>query len=185
MLSIVRFPLVLSLLAAIAALPAHAATPLEEFTLQTHTGTDFTVASLRGRWTLLSFGFTHCPDVCPATLATLARGKHDLADAAGAPLQVVFISVDPARDTPELLAGYVTYFDPEFLGVTGSHAQLDRLERQLGTTHRLIAAREGYQVQHAAALYLIDPQGRPRAQLSPPFRPAQIAERLAALREDS
>ena len=90
-----------------------------EFELINHHGQPFTEASLEGDWTLLFFGFTYCPDVCPTTMSFLAEVKENLVDTEAESTRVVMVSVDPARDTVEQLAQYVPYFHPEFLGVTG------------------------------------------------------------------
>ncbi|MBT8051264.1 MAG: SCO family protein [Gammaproteobacteria bacterium] len=119
---------------------------------------------LRGQWSMLFFGFTHCPDICPGTLfdlqqlqARLEKEGHSLAT------QVVFVSVDPERDTPDRLKNYVTYFSPEFIGVTGSHEQLLPLTRKLGIAYRISVHEDGaaeYTVDHSASVLLMDPQGR-------------------------
>ncbi|NNJ80535.1 MAG: SCO family protein [Xanthomonadales bacterium] len=119
---------------------------------------------LRGQWSMLFFGFTHCPDICPGTLfdlqqlqARLEKEGHSLAT------QVVFVSVDPERDTPDRLKNYVTYFSPEFIGVTGSHEQLLPLTRKLGIAYRISEHEDGvaeYTVDHSASVLLMDPQGR-------------------------
>ena len=84
--------------------------------LTKHDGTAFTNAGLNGKWTLMFFGYTHCPDICPTTMNVLAEAKKN---SAGDFPQVVFVTLDPERDTVDMLGGYVHYFDPEFTGVTG------------------------------------------------------------------
>jgi protein SCO1/2 len=90
-----------------------------EFALTNHFGKPFTAESLEGDWTLLFFGFTYCPDVCPTTMSFLAEVKDNLVGTEAASTRVVMVSVDPARDSVDQLAQYVPYFHPEFLGVTG------------------------------------------------------------------
>lgn len=150
--------------------------PLPEFSLQDQHGRPFTEAALHGHWSLVFPGFTHCPDICPATLAILDRA-HALLGSKGSGLQVVLLSVDPQRDTPEALARYLDFFNPAFVGVTGEQAQLQRLYKGLGVQHiRIPGTRGDYSVDHSAALLLVDPEGRLAGYFMPPFK----AERLAA-----
>ena len=123
---------------------------------------------MRGRWTFVFFGFVNCPDVCPTTLATLAAVRNSLADLAE-PYRprVVLVSVDPARDTPAVLAQYVLHFDPSFVGVTGSPAALDTLTRALGVAVIVgpADAAGNYSVDHTAAVFLVDPEAPRRGSL--------------------
>ncbi len=134
--------------------------PMPEMNLIDQAGQPFGVERLRGHWTFLFFGFTNCPDICPTTLATLAAVRSELADlpAAERPA-VVLVSVDPARDTPAMLARYVRHFDPSFTGVTGDAASIDALTRELGVAVMIgaPAADGSYTVDHTAAIFLIDP----------------------------
>ena len=134
---------------------------LPEFELLDHRGEPFTPQSFRGHWTLVFFGFTHCPDICPTTMAFLNRFIGELE---GLPEQedtrVVMVSVDPARDTPERLAEYVPYFNPEFTGVTGEFLDIHRLATALNTPFRKVPGEGGnYQVDHGANVALINPRG--------------------------
>lgn len=151
--------------------------PLPAFMLVAHDGTPFDVARLRGRWSVLFFGFTNCADVCPTTLAELASVHRRLRDLPAAQLpSVVMVSVDPKRDTPEKLARYVPYFDPAFLGVTGAPEALDRLTRALGVAVRIGPEVDGaYTVDHTAALFLVDPQARVVAVFPAPHAAETIA----------
>src|SRR5437867_2566133 len=108
--------------------------PLTAFALTDDKNRVFDLASLKGKWSFLFFGFTYCPDVCPTTLAVLARVRDNIAkNTVGAEdLQFVFVSVDPNRDTASKLGQYVEYFDTTFLGVTGDNAQIGNLASQLG-----------------------------------------------------
>jgi len=160
---------------------------LEPFELIDHNGAMYNRDRLRGRWTLLFFGFTHCPDICPATMAVMDSAV-DLASAEGLPadeLQVVLVSVDPARDDPEQLARYVRHFDEDFLGVTGSHEALGKLTSQLGAVYTRPGPDAGadYSVDHTAALFLIDPLARRVGVFSAPHSAPDIAERLVAIRD--
>lgn len=150
---------------------------LQPFELVDHTGNAFTNNELRGHWSFLFFGYTHCPDVCPTTLSVLNSVATRLREQNEA-IRYVFISVDPERDTPDKLGQFVSYFNADFIGVTGATEAIDRLTRQLG----VIAARveneadtENYLVDHTASILLIDPDGRFHALFSPPLKAADIA----------
>jgi protein SCO1/2 len=155
--------------------------PLPAFVLQGPKG-DFSNADLQGRWSFLFFGYTQCPDICPTALTLMREVKAALAVKAAAPpaptFQVVFVSVDPRRDTGELLGEYMAAFDPSFTGLRGDDAALAPLTRNLGVYYQRNDGTDTkrYTVDHSAAIYLIDPQGRLRAVFSPP----QEASKLAA-----
>jgi protein SCO1/2 len=149
-------------------------------------GQPFSEARLRGHWSLLFFGFTNCPDICPMTLSALAQARGALADAAaGTPLQVVFVSVDPVRDTPAQLAGYVRYFDPTFVGVGGTPEQVRGLTAQLGVAFMYgePGSDGGYTVDHSAAVFVIDPAGRFVGVLSAPHQPDALVSRFRGIAE--
>jgi protein SCO1/2 len=134
---------------------------------------------------LLFFGYTHCPDVCPGTLAALKKAQPQW-EAAAPDTQVVFFSVDPQRDTPEVLKGYVSYFDPKFVGVTAPREMLAGLARIFGIIYIRVAGSSGepndYLVDHSASIVLIDPQGRLAGVLSAPHTPEDIAKRYITIR---
>ncbi len=130
------------------------------FTLIDHKGESFTKESLKGQWTLLFFGFTHCPDICPTTLSFLAKLKQELATTEAADTQVVMVTVDPARDTPEVLAAYIPYFDPEFTGVTGDFIKILSFARSFNAPFRKVTAADGtYELDHSANVVLVNPRG--------------------------
>ena len=135
---------------------------LPAFELRDHNGQALTRASLNGKWNLIFFGFTHCPDVCPTSLQTLADMLRaiDGPDVASA-LRVVFVSVDPERDSAEILASYVGYFNPDFIGATADLDKLTPLTRSLGIMHAFRNKTEGnpvYDVEHSATIVLVNPQ---------------------------
>ncbi len=155
---------------------------LPEFLLEDHRGKAFTNESLRGQWSFIFFGYTHCPDVCPTTLALLNQVDEKLKKEKGIDLpQTIFISVDPERDTTEQLAAYVPYFNPDFIGVTGSLQQLQGLTTPLGIAFGQEGNEEGgvesddYEVFHSSRILLIDPEARLKALFSPPHDADQIA----------
>jgi len=160
---------------------------ITEFSLVDQSGQPFTLERLRGKWSFVFFGYTHCPDVCPTTLSALARVDELLRAQPGghAGVQTVFISVDPQRDTPQKLAQYVPYFNREFIGVTGRQDQIDRLARALGIVHLRTQedASGGYLVDHTASVLLINPEGKLRALFGVPHDPKLIAEDFAKIRK--
>jgi protein SCO1 len=159
--------------------------PLPPLALVDQDNRPFGADRLRGGWSFVFFGFTSCPDVCPVTMSALAQTRKLLADLPeGSRPQVVMISVDPERDTPERLAGYVEAFDPAFVGATGTKPAIDELAQRMGV---LAAIRpldgDNYTVDHTASVFLVDPNGALRALFSAPHTPKLIAEdyrRIAA-----
>ncbi len=147
-----------------------AATPLPEFSLVDQAGSVVTRDSFRDRWDLVFFGFTHCPDICPATLQILAVARNELAAAGQEPLpRIVLVSVDPERDTPELMGKYVDYFGDGNLGITGSLDEIRKLTSGLGIYFEKQAGEsDDYAVDHSAAVLLINPDGEFHALFSGP-----------------
>jgi len=145
---------------------------LPDFSLIDQKGRTFGAADLRGRWSLLFFGYTNCPDFCPTTLTTLAAMEKNLVSAKAAVLpQVVFVSVDAKRDTPAQLAKYVPYFDPKFIGLTAAdQPSIESLANKLGVGVTIQPTADGnYTVDHSGAIFVLDPSGRIAAILSGPF----------------
>ena len=131
-----------------------------EIALLDHNGKPFTRASLEGHWSLVFFGFTYCPDICPTTMTFLNELMASLEGTEVEDTRVVMVSVDPARDTVEQLADYVPYFNPEFTGVTGEFLEIHRFATALNTPFRKVPGQgEDYQVDHSANVVLINPKG--------------------------
>ncbi|WOJ97409.1 SCO family protein [Congregibacter brevis] len=131
-----------------------------EFALTDHRGERFTQDSLKDQWTLVFFGFTYCPDVCPTTMAFLDQFVGQLEGTEAKDTAVVMVSVDPARDTVEQLASYVPYFNEDFTGVTGEFLDLFRFATALNTPFRKVPGQgDDYQVDHSANVVLINPRG--------------------------
>lgn len=157
-----------------------------DFTLTGTDGKPFQLASLRGQTVLLFFGYTACPDVCPTTLARLARVYERLRrDGLDHKVTAVFVSVDPQRDTPAKLGEYLSYFAVPARGVTGSPAQLAPIVRRYGASYERVqvASAAGYLINHTTYVYLIDPIGRVRHLIrheDPPDRIADLVERVIA-----
>ena len=157
-----------------------------EFSMLDHEGNPFGPAKLQGKWSLLFFGYTHCPDVCPITLSALNQTVKILQEKRqDNNLQVLFVSVDAQRDTPEQIAGYVGYFNPGFIGLGGNRSQIDSIARQIGVAY-FIGNNEGsneYTVDHTASVFLIDPEKRLVGIYSAPHNADEIASRFIQIRE--
>ncbi len=158
--------------------------PLPQVSLVDDQGMEWSTEALTGGWHWVFFGFTHCPDVCPTTLAHLAGALDTLrADAVTPRPKVVLISIDPQRDTPERLGRYVDHFDPTFTGVTGSAQALETLTQALGISYTLHApdATGQYAVDHSSAILLINPQGQWQALWQPPHGREVLAREFQAI----
>jgi len=160
---------------------------IADFELADQNGEPFSLADLQGRWTLIFFGFTHCPDICPSTLFELQAVHEQLTAGAGpgpSRHQVLFVSVDPERDTPERLKSYVSYFHPDFIGASGSDQQLRPLALQLGIAYRIEEHEAGathYTVDHSASVLLTDPSGRLYGVFPAPHEAGKLSADMAAL----
>ena len=131
-----------------------------EFDLIDHHGNPFNPGRLEGQWTLVFFGFTHCPDICPTTMTFLNTFLESLEGTEAQDPQVVMVSVDPARDTVQQLADYMPYFNPDFIGVTGEFLDIHRFATKLNTPFRKVMDEDGsYQVDHSSNIVLINPRG--------------------------
>ncbi len=148
-----------------------AARPLQSFNLADHRGGTFDNQSLLDHWSFLFFGYTHCPDVCPTTMSVLNSVARRLQDSHDN-IRFVMVTVDPERDTPEKLGKFVTYFNGNFLGVTGNEQSLEQLTKQLGIMYMRINKEDSpdsYLVDHTAGVFLFDPDGRYHAVFTPPL----------------
>lgn len=154
------------------------ARPLPPMAFIDEQGQPFGAERLRGRWSILFFGFTYCPDICPTTLVLLAQVEKQLADLPSEQRpQVVLVSVDPQRDTPERLMQYVKSFSPTFTGITGDQDAIHEFALKLGVPVAISPLPDGnYTVDHSAAIFLIDPNGELRALSSTPHDATVIAE---------
>jgi len=148
-----------------------------DFELTDHNGKTRALADFRGKVVVVFFGYTRCPDVCPTTLADLKVAKEQLGEE-GKRLQVLFVTVDPERDTRQLLASYVPAFDPSFLGLYGDAAATARVAKEFKVFYQKAPGRtpDGYTVDHTSASYVFDPQGRLRLLVRPGNVPNLVAD---------
>lgn len=162
---------------------------LPAFSLRQSDGTPLVPGELKGHWTLVFLGFTHCPDVCPTTLAQLAQAQKQWAKLPEAVRpRVLFVSVDPGRDTPDAIGEYAHGFHRDTLAATADIPALEAFARSLSMVFARMPAPEGmpanlYSVEHSAALAVLDPQGRLTGFIQPPLEPANIAADMTVLTE--
>jgi len=164
--------------------------PELEFELTAETGETVTESVFAGRPVAMYFGFTHCPDICPATLARLVAAVRRLPEPMQARLQLAFVSVDPGRDGPQQLRDYTDAFSERMLGLTGTQAQLKVLTRRYRTTYGYEQPREdgSYEVSHSSAIFVFDADLEPRLMLLDSLGVAEIAadlERILAVEAEN
>lgn len=150
---------------------------IKDFELQNVEGAPITQDVFDDKWSLVFFGFTHCPDVCPITLHVMKDVVAKLEEQQQTPPQIVFVSVDPVRDTADIMKEYIGYFNDDFVGITGDINQVHDLTSSLGIVASFTANAddpENYGVDHTASLLLIDPQRRVRAKVTPPHDATKI-----------
>ena len=157
-----------------------------DFALADHTGKPRSLADFRGRVVVMFFGFTHCPDACPTTLAELANAVKKLGSDADK-VQVLLVTVDPERDTPQVLSQYVTAFHPRFLALRGSTEETARVAKEFKIIYQKVAGArpDHYTVDHSAGTYIFDPQGRLRLYVSYGQGSEVFAHDIALLLEQS
>ena len=150
---------------------------VKDFELLDVDGNSIDQSVFDNQWSMVFFGFTHCPDICPITLQIMKDVVAKLDEQAQQQLQIIFVSVDPARDTPDILKKYIGYFDEKFVGITGDVNGVHDLTSSLGIVASFTANDadpDNYGVDHTASLLLIDPQRRVRAKVSPPLEADKI-----------
>ncbi len=152
-----------------------------DFTLQGSNNHEFKLTQARGKIVALGFGFTHCTNVCPVTLAKLAQARKKLGALAN-DVQVIYVTVDPAKDTPQRLREYLAVFDPTFIGVTGTDSQLAAVQKEYGITAAKALSKTGQpEVHHSSYIYLIDRAGLLRALVPFGKSPDDIAHDMKIL----
>lgn len=156
--------------------------PLPELTLTGEDGQPVSLDQLRGRWSLLFFGYTFCPDICPATLAELRQLRNLLPEESRARIQPILVSVDPERDTPEQLKKYLEYFGSGFRGLTGPLDDIQTLANAVGIPFIPgDTSKEDYTVDHSGNLVIVGPDGRQHGFIRAPLKTARLAELLPAV----
>ena len=165
---------------------------LPPFSLRQSDGTQLTSGELNGHWTLVFLGFTYCPDVCPTTLAELAQAQKQwqaLPDSIRP--RVLFVSVDPERDTPTRIGEYAHAFHPDTIAATADVPALEDFAKSLGFVFMKVPGKnfetnpQDYSMDHSSGIAVIDPQGRVAGLMRPPFNPKAIAADMAALTQAS
>jgi len=158
---------------------------LDDFALSNHRGEAFTLSALTGKWSFVFFGYTFCPDICPLTLASLRQFYNLLEDTGMADdVQVVMISLDPKRDTTEVLKNYVTYFNSDFIGATGDYADIYGVSRQMNVAFTYTPIDdENYLVTHNGEIMLVDPSGRDVGFFKAPHDPAAMQANFARVKK--
>jgi protein SCO1/2 len=160
---------------------------LPAYRLSSSDGGALTAQALRGHWTVVFLGFTHCPDVCPTTLAELAKAQKSWASLPESIRpRVLFVSVDPERDSPTKTGEYARYFHSDTLAATADPAALGQFAQALGLVYMKVPLENGdYSIDHSATLVVLDPQGRQAGLIRPPLVWKDIAQDLRALSESS
>ena len=161
---------------------------LQPFELTDHNNKVFNEKNFLDKWSFVFFGYTSCPDICPATLYVLKSVHGLLVDETGEvpdDMQVVFISVDPARDSHEKLADYITYFNKDFIGTTADKIKIDKVTQQFGAGYITDAETSpgNYNVSHTSAIFLVDPFGRLVATFSQPHQAPTITAQYKQIRK--
>ncbi|MDO6564952.1 SCO family protein [Amphritea sp. 1_MG-2023] len=154
-----------------------------DFTLQSRDG-DVSLHDFKGKVAMIYIGYTHCPDVCPTSLAIISQALKNLTDEQQKQVQPLFISVDPERDTPEQLAQYSHFFHPSIIGLTGSREDIDEVVAQYGAFYRMVEMKDSamdYAVDHSSRIYLINKQGELSKAVTHGTTPEQLKAEITAL----
>ena len=164
---------------------------ISDFQLTDQNADTFDLEKLKGHWSMIFFGYTHCPDICPTTMTLLDSVIKDLTENNEKKLslpQIIFVSIDPKRDTQEHLAEYITYFNPAFYGLTGSEQNISSLTKQLGILYMKITNKDpgninDYLMDHSSSILLLDPEARLVGIFSAPHNKIEIEKKYLAIRE--
>jgi protein SCO1/2 len=152
------------------------------FALVDDAGHGVTDKNFLGRWTLIYFGYTHCPDACPTTLSAIGGALDKVSPEARKKIVVLFITVDPGRDTPSVVGAYAKAFGPEFIGLTGSDAELAKVEQEFRVYAQRHTLKGGdYAMDHSSIIYVMGPDGRFAGLLDDSLSPADMAQKLSHL----
>nr|WP_306663319.1 SCO family protein [Saccharophagus degradans] len=148
---------------------------IRDFKLVDQNNQPYTLDALKGKWTLIYFGFTHCPDICPTTLMQLSKVVNSLEPEIKANTQVLMVTADPARDTPEKLKIYIEHFNKDFNAITGEFLAVKRLAGDLNVAFNKVMLDNGdYTIDHSGNLILINPHGHYHGFFKPPFELAKL-----------
>lgn len=157
---------------------------LKEVSLQSTNNQPFTLKDFKNHWSLVFVGYTNCPDVCPNTLLVLSQVEKLMVEQDLAPPHVIFISIDPQRDKPELIDQYVKYFNNNFIGITGDKKNLASITKQMSVVYAKAPGADGtisdenYLMDHSSSLILLNPEGQVQSILSAPHTPMQIIDSI-------
>jgi protein SCO1/2 len=155
---------------------------LPDLQMTDQNGQRVSISDLKGKWTMLFFGYTFCPDICPTTLAELRQIKSELPKDVLSKMQVVLVSVDPNRDTPQQLKQYLGYFDPDFRGLTGSVDDVQKLANAVSIPFiPADTSKPNYTVDHSGNLALLGPDGSQRGFIRSPLNDKKMVEQLPKL----
>ncbi len=155
---------------------------VDELTFINEYGDTVSLADLEGRWSLLFFGYTYCPDICPMTLMHMNRLMKRLSEEEREQLNVVLVSVDPERDRPEQLGQYMDYFNPDFTALTGNPANMKKLAAQLNAFYARVDREDGgYLMDHSANIVLLDSGLNYRGYIEPPHDPKRMLPVIRSL----
>ncbi|MFW2372233.1 MAG: SCO family protein [Gammaproteobacteria bacterium] len=160
------------------------ARPLRDINLYTANGLAFSKKDFEQHWSLVFVGYTHCPDVCPNTLSVLSQVSSLMEEQQLNPPRIIFISIDPQRDKPELIDQYVKYFNQAFIGVTGNEKELASISQQLSVVYAKAPGADGlitednYLMDHSSSLILINPKAQVQSFLTAPHTPMQIIDSI-------
>jgi protein SCO1 len=155
---------------------------LPDLTMTDQNGKPVAISDLKGKWTMLFFGYTFCPDICPTTLAELRQIKSELPKEVLSKMQVVLVSVDPNRDTPQQLKQYLGYFDPDFRGLTGSVEDIQKLANAVSIPFiPADTSKPNYTVDHSGNLALLGPDGTQRGFIRSPLNDKKMVAQLPGL----
>lgn len=156
---------------------------VKAFSLIDQRGESLTKEHLKGKHTLLFFGFTHCPDICPTTLSDLALIAKRGGEAHAAMYQTALVTLDPARDTPEVLSAYIRYFNDDFIAATGEFKSIMSLTNNLNVAFTKVALDEGYTIDHTSHIAILNPQGDYMGYIKKPLNIGTLSEYLPKIVE--
>ncbi|MFC1747347.1 SCO family protein [Pseudomonadota bacterium] len=156
--------------------------PLPKLSFTDQSGAPFNLEQLKGRWSMVFFGFTHCPDICPTTLTHLGNTAKNIPTTEA---NYLFVTLDPKRDTPEILNKYVTYFNPDFKALVGDKTAIDKLTETVGVIYDFEGDTSGdeYIVNHYSAILVIDTEARLRAHILPPHSTTKLTDSFNRIRD--